>query len=53
MADVNMTIAHFSITADYANHPIEDWLARHGVAVALAGCVMFWITVGTVCYFAL
>ncbi len=35
------------------NAPLESWVMEHGAAAALAGCFLFWLTVGITVYFAL
>ena len=46
-----MTIAEFPIATEYGQH--LSWIARHGFVMVLAGCLMFWATVGMTFYFAL
>lgn len=46
-----MTTAVFPIAAEYGHH--QSWVARHGFAMMLAGCLMFWAFVGTALYIAL
>jgi hypothetical protein len=46
-----MAIAEFFDTARYGRH--QSWASRHGFAMALAGCLMFWTLVGTAACFVL
>ena len=50
-ASVKMTIAGFPIAAVPRHH--LSWVVRHGVAIVLAGCLIFWSLVGTALYFML
>lgn len=42
-----------TVYVDVRKHTLEGWFMEHGVATALAGCVVFWMVVGISLYFAL
>jgi hypothetical protein len=46
-----MTIAEFPIAA-VPGHDLS-WVARHGFAMTLTGCLTFWVFVATSLYIAL
>jgi len=35
------------------NASLDGWILEHGVAAALGGCLLFWLTIATTLYFAL
>jgi len=35
------------------NASLNGWIVDHGVATALGGCLVFWLTIAVTLYFAL